>query len=193
MSPKIEFVKNGLIIEDKILVISDLHIGYDEYLGIGNFEVVEQILKDLKDIFNNKKINKTIILGDLKHEFGKISDKEWRDTLKVLDFIKSNCKSIILIKGNHDNILLPIVKRREIKIKDFYQWKDFCFLHGDNIWEKCFLSKILILGHLHPSIKLSDEYKSERYKCFLKGMWKRKKIYVLPSFNEISFGYDLKK
>ena len=66
-------------------------------------------------------------------------------------------------------------------------------MHGNKMYGDCFKhSKILMLGHLHPSITLSDKYKGEKFKCFLRGNWMRKQVYVLPSFSPISFGYDLK-
>ena len=214
----IKFLEDSLLINNNILVLSDLHIGYEEYLyreSLFQRIQLKDIIEKLKRIFyllakENITIKKIIILGDLKHEFGEISDTEWRETLFVLDFLLAKIKSkgnslhpkmksqlskekIILVKGNHDTILGPIAKKREIKLKDYYKIKDLCFIHGNRLYKNCLdNSKILVLGHLHPSIILSDEYKREKYKCFLKGKWKNKQIYILPSFSEITFGYNLK-
>jgi len=207
---RIKFLDNALLINDienKILVIADLHIGYEE-------SVVEKslfpriqthdIITSLSRIFDklskqNIKLDKIIILGDLKHEHGKISEAEWRETLYVLDFISKKAKEIILIKGNHDNILGPIANKRNIQIILFYQYDDILFMHGNKEYKTAFKTKnkkdkaikILILAHLHPAITLSDEYKKEKYKCFVLGNYKRKQVYILPSFNPISIGYDL--
>ena len=48
----------------------------------------------------NKKIETIIVNGDLKHEFGAISEQEWRNVLKLLDYLGQHCGEIILIKGN---------------------------------------------------------------------------------------------
>ena len=204
---KIRFLEDSLIANDEILIIGDTHIGYEEYLyGRYVFPRVQlkEMIEKLDRIFrllekDNIKIKKVVILGDLKHEFGEISDSEWRETLQFLDYLIAKVSvnnkegnKIILIKGNHDNILGPIANKREIKIKDYYKTKEICFIHGDKLSKGCEDSKILIVGHLHPSISLDDEYKTEKYKCFLKGKWKRKQVYFVPSFIPLSFGYDLK-
>jgi len=197
---KIEFMNDCLLIDNGILVLSDLHLGYEDVLvGRGIFPRIQlkDILNKLNNIFwdlnlRGIKLKQIVICGDLKHEFGEISDSEWRETIKLLDFLLEKVNEIILIKGNHDNILGPIVSKREVKLKDYYKIRDICFLHGDKLEERWVKdSKILILGHLHPAVSISDEYKREKYKCFLKGKWKRKQVYVLPSFSEISNGYDL--
>lgn len=187
---------------ENILVFSDFHIGYEEHIvseGIFPNIQLKEIIKDLKGIFDNLKkqkvkLTKIIILGDLKHEFGGISDTEWRDTLRVLDFLEQHCKDIILIKGNHDTILGPIARKRNIIVKPYYKYKDVLFMHGHKEYKRALAKdySIILLGHLHPAISLKDKYKKEKYKCFLTGKWKKKQVYVLPSFSNISFGYDLK-
>jgi len=44
--------------------------------------------------------------------------------------------------------------------------------------------KTWVLGHLHPSVLLSDKakIKREKYKCFLTGNFRGKEIIVVPSF-----------
>jgi putative SbcD/Mre11-related phosphoesterase len=202
--PEIKFLEDCLLINQKILVITDLHIGYEEYLckeSLIQRTQLKEILEKLNNVFETLKkekitIEKVIILGDLKNEFGEISDAEWRETLILIDYLIEKIKTkgkIILIKGNHDNILGPIAKKREIKLKNYYKIKNICFLHGDKICKNYLKNTdILILGHLHPSITLSDDYKREKYKCFLKGVWKNKEVYVLPSLSQITFGYELK-
>ena len=77
---------------------------------------LDSIFKKLK----NKKIERIIVNGDLKHEFGTISDQEWRNTLKLIDYLGQHCDEIILIKGNHDTILDPIAKKRDVRVLDHY-------------------------------------------------------------------------
>jgi len=201
MVPKIKFLEDSLLIDNEILVFGDLHMGYEDTLtGKGVFP--RRQLKDTIEKLNNiffslnmkaRKIKQIIILGDLKHKFGEISDAEWRETIKLLDFLIKQCKKIILIKGNHDNILGPIAQKKEVKLKNYHKIKNICFLHGDKLYKNCLGNcNIIIMGHLHPVISLNDKYKREKYKCFLVGKWKRKRAYVLPSFGKTSFGYDLR-
>ncbi|MEK6859212.1 MAG: metallophosphoesterase [Nanoarchaeota archaeon] len=209
----IRFLHDCLLVDNSVLVLGDLHIGYEEHIaekGIFPRIQLKEIIEKLNSVFWNLsmrgvKIKQVVILGDLKHEFGGISDVEWSETLAFLDYLDKkitgnidNVKKdrIILVKGNHDNIIGPIAKKREIRVVDFYKYKEICFMHGDKLHGKCFeKSDVLIIGHLHPAITLSDKYKKEKYKCFLHGNWKfdgkTREVYILPSFSPIGFGYDL--
>ncbi len=183
----------------KTLVISDVHLGFEEALNksgmlIPRFqykitiERLEKILKGLKP-------DKIIITGDLKHEFGEISHTEWKDTLNFLDFLSKHCKKIVLIKGNHDILLGPIAKKKNIEIVDNFVLSDIIILHGNKIPETIEFSKAktVIIGHEHPAISISNEIRTETYKCFLVGKFKNKKLIVLPSFNLLVEGTNILK
>ena len=201
----IKFLNKALLIENKkrILVLGDLHLGYEEAMNkvgilIPRFQF-QETLKELKEIFREiGKVDEIVILGDFKHEFGGINKQEWRDVLRVLDFLKKMGGKVVLIKGNHDSILGPIAQRKEVKIKDFYvkclgEKERICFLHGHKNFLKCLDKniKILIMGHRHPAVVLQDKYKKERYKCFLRGKWKKKDVIILPSFFPFIEGSDV--
>jgi hypothetical protein len=190
--------------KEKILVISDLHIGYEFMLrekGVGfPLNLYKTMKEDMKKILKRvvkkyEKIKKIIILGDLKHEFGRINQEEWRNVLDFIDFLKKKNKEseIILIKGNHDVILGPLVKNKNVKIVDFLVIEDFCFFHGDKIFKECLDKKVKfwILGHKHPAINISEGYKSELFKCFLFGEYVQKKLIILPSFFPLIEGSDV--
>jgi len=183
---------------EKILCISDLHIGYENSLNsagvfLPRFQF-EQIMSDLKRIFEKTgKVKEVVINGDLKHEFGKISEQEWNETLKVLDFLQKNAGKVVLVKGNHDKSLEPIARRMEIEVVDFYVGGNTRFSHGERLIPECFDKKIerIVLGHRHPAVSISDKYKKERYKCFLVGKYKKKEVIILPSFFPLIEGSDI--
>ncbi len=141
----------------------------------------------------DKIINKIILLGDLKHEFSGLTKDERNELVNFLGYLEKKCREIIVIRGNHDNYLLNIIAGKGIKLWDFYKWKEFCFSHGDRnfkeIWDKKI--KYLVIGHLHPAIVLRDGIKAEKYKCFLEGKFKGKKIIIVPSFIEIGEGANI--
>jgi len=202
----IRYLHDSLLIDNSILVFSDFHIGYEEHISVkGALPDLQlrEIIEKLDGIFSLLRkeeviISQIIILGDLKHEFGGISDKEWTETLELLDYLdekvdkKTKKDRIVLTKGNHDNIVGPIARKRDVVLEEYYEKNGIGFMHGNKMHEKCFDNNdILIMGHLHPSITLSDKYKREKFKCFLHGKWDGKGVFVLPSFSPISFGYDL--
>jgi uncharacterized protein len=189
----IEIIDLALYLKkEKILIISDLHLGYEEALNkqgilIPRFQF-EEIIRKLEAIL--KKVNPKIIIinGDLKHEFGRISSLEWKQVTDLLDFFKN--KEIILIKGNHDNILGPIAKKKNVKLVDKYETENILITHGHKIPRK--LNKTVIIGHEHPAISFNNRV-DQKYKCFLMGKYKRKTLIVTPSFNLVSPGTDITK
>ena len=218
ISPKIEIVDLSLYF-NATLVIADVHIGYEEALNKQGILVprlqLEEMLKRMDKIFRhlkNKKIERIIVNGDLKHEFGTISEQEWRNTLKFLDLLAKHCDEIILIKGNHDNILGPIAKKRNVKIlenyliepvkKEYINEKTLTIkrtknktlvLHGDKIPDKESLKDVstIIIGHEHPAVSIKEGPRVEQFKCFLKGKYKGRDLIVQPSFNPMAEGTDL--
>lgn len=196
ISKNIKIIDLGLVV-GRTLIIADTHIGYEEALNkqgvlIPRFQFTE-IIKRLEKILKKIKVNKIIINGDIKHEFGKISNQEWRHTLKLVDFLAKHGK-LILLKGNHDTILGPIAKKRNLEILDHYFIKDILVVHGDKIDNKLIKkSKTIIIGHEHPAVSLKEDPRVETYKCFLKGKYKGKTLIVQPSFNLVTEGTDILK
>ena len=198
--PGIEMVGLALFLEhEKTLIISDLHIGLEESLNkegilVPRFQL-KRLMEELGRVLEKTHPKTVVINGDLKHEFGTISEQEWRDTLKVLDFLSRNTQEIILIKGNHDKILGPIAVKRNLKVTPSLKIGDILILHGDKIPSPSALEgiKTLIIGHEHPAVSIRDTIRSELFKCFLLGTYSRKKLIVMPSFNYVTEGTDILK
>lgn len=197
----LEAIDLALYIKDeKILAVSDFHLGYEaELRKKGIFIPTHQFAdtrKRLKNIFKKleaegKKLKTIIITGDLRHEFGAVSLQEYLDVKEILAFMKLHAEKVILLKGNHETMSNYI--KKFVSVRNYFLTKGIAFLHGDKIPNKkeILQKKIFIIGHEHPAIKLSDSVVSEKTKCFLKGKWRSKLLIVLPSFNLITEGTDI--
>jgi uncharacterized protein len=177
-----------------LLIIGDLHIGYEESLNKQGVLVPRFAFKDLLlrlEKVLDKKYDTIVVNGDIKHEFGQISSQEWRETLKILDLLLSHTRKVILVKGNHDTIIGPIANKRNVKIVNSYKAGDIFILHGDNLVDIPKEAKTIIIGHEHPGIMLQEPGRKEAYKCFLKGTYKRKNMIVMPSYNPVVYGSDV--
>ena len=178
-----------------ILVIGDLHIGYEAMLRQSGVLIperqVKDIIRDIKesiDILKAKKytLNKIVFIGDIKHGFG--FEFEERDEFEqVLEFLGGifSPENIIFIKGNHDTIDYS----PDSSMKDFYVDDEVIFIHGHEQVKEAMKEniKMVVMGHLHPCVVIKDGVKKETYKCFLEGSSKNKKVIVMPSvldFNE---------
>ncbi len=188
-----QFIGKTLYLEKpKILVIGDLHLGYEyTFRESGSLIPATQFQdtkKDLELVFKElkkqkKKIEKVIFLGDVKHFFA-YNRGEKNLFLELLVLIGNHVKrdDIIVLKGNHE-------KMAEIADKhlvDYYIEDGLAFIHGDKEYSEIFKNNIstIIMGHLHPAITLIDsqKIKKEKYKCFLIGKYKGKEAIILPSF-----------
>lgn len=177
--------------EEGILVVGDLHIGYEHMLRQSGVLVPERQIKDmiaeLDEIFKKikkekQKLNKIIFLGDIKHAFG-FQFQERNEFRQVMDFLIQHVpkENIILIKGNHDTMDYSYGN-----MKEYYIDGELAFLHGHKPYPEMFDKKVkvVVIGHLHPSIILEEKpgVKREAYKCFLTGSYKNKTFIVVPSF-----------
>jgi len=192
----VKIVDLGLFFEkEKLLAISDVHIGYEEAMNKQGLLVprvqFKEIMIKLEKLLRLVRPNTVLINGDLKHEFGTISEQEWRDTLKFLDLISKYAKEIILIKGNHDMVLGPIAKKRNVSVLKDYSVGGVLFTHGDVINKK--KSKVIVIGHEHPAITLTKGIRHEKFKCFLKGKYKGAILIAMPSFFLITEGTDVQQ
>ena len=180
------------------LVISDLHIGYEDYLNEQGIYIplsqYPKIKKMLEVMLNDCEAETVVIVGDVKHEFGKASKQEWLETLDLLDFLRKRVKEVHIVRGNHDNFLIPILKKKEIPLHDpILQINDIAFVHGHkDISIEDLDCRYIILGHEHPAIALKTEMGSKKkYKCFLYGKFGEKKMIVLPSMHPLASGSEV--
>ncbi len=175
-----------------ILAVGDLHLGYNYALEQSGVLIPERqvhdIMEELKAIFEEIKekgfaLKKVVFIGDIKHSFA----YEWKEKnyfKDVMNFLKDYVKDkdIILIKGNHDTIDYSFSD----KLQDYFIDGELAFTHGHQLFMEVLDKKVktIIMGHLHPSVTLSDKpkIKREKYKCFLIGKFNNKEVIILPSF-----------
>jgi putative SbcD/Mre11-related phosphoesterase len=197
----IEIVDLALYLsEQKILVLADLHIGIEESFVKQGVLIPKFHFRDLvtrvEGIFEQlarakKSVEVVVINGDLKHEFGTISEEEWRNTLKMLDYLSRKCKRIVLLQGNHDKILGPIADKRKVEFAEEFVVGDVMMCHGNRIPEIPASVKTVVIGHDHPAVSIHEELRTEKYKCFIVGKWERKTLIVQPSLNPLTEGTDV--
>ncbi|MCD6367627.1 MAG: metallophosphoesterase [Candidatus Aenigmarchaeota archaeon] len=197
--------KPALITENS-LVIGDLHLGIEYELYKSGFSLpssINKILEMIKTILESEKVEKLILLGDVKHNVPEISFQESRE---IPIFLKelSNLVEVHIVPGNHDGKIenlspenIIVHERKGFLLNDTY------FNHG-HTWPGKELTKAkrLIIAHLHPAIEFLDS-SGYRYiePCWLRCVPNAKKIeekygkkvrcenvIVVPAFNPIITG-----
>jgi putative SbcD/Mre11-related phosphoesterase len=191
-----EIVDLGLLI-DRTLIISDLHIGYEQALNRDGIMVprfqYKKILERLQEIINSFEIDRIVVNGDIKHEFSRITRQEWDEALNFIIFLKNNFDEVILLKGNHDNFTKFIADKTDLRVYETYTLGDFIIMHGDKIPDDLMTmnESTIVIGHEHPCIGIRNGERFEKIKCYLKGDYQEKNLIVMPSFNFVSEGSDI--
>ena len=147
---------------ERVVVIGDLHIGWEVTLAQQGIHIPSQtnkMLSRLRVIIQNEKPTRLLILGDVKHSVTAAELEEWRDVPEFFEALLKLVPSIQVILGNHDGNLEPLTPSQVelIPPTGVALWKKFGLLHG-HAWPAPGLlgCETLILGHLHPAVTLRD-------------------------------------
>ncbi|KAA2280046.1 metallophosphoesterase [Candidatus Nitrosocosmicus agrestis] len=143
---------------EKFLIISDVHIGWEERLRKAGLKVdlsgnVIEMVRVLLDVQHKTGISNLIILGDLKSSTSIITKSEWGN---VPLFIRTLEKSfnIFIIPGNHDgklSHLLPL--NTNLLLPSGLRIDDVLLFHGHTRPRITSDINRIIIGHLHPVLK----------------------------------------
>ena len=200
---QIRLVNNypALIIEgqEKNLVITDLHIGFEDNLSqnnifLGKNTTVNESIKEVEKILVKTKPDSLILLGDIKSGIKSITKTEWNDVPIFLEKIKKRI-NMTIIPGNHDaNIEKLIPEGISLATTKGMIIEDTLLTHGHTMPSENFssVSKI-IMGHVHPvffqekSI-INGERVWVTIKCNKQKIFPSKtgnlEIIIIPTFNK---------
>jgi putative SbcD/Mre11-related phosphoesterase len=147
---------------ERVMVIGDLHIGWEVTLGQQGIHVPSQtskMLQRLTAIIEQKRPSRLILLGDVKHSVTGAELEEWRDVPDFFERLIKLVPSVQVIVGNHDGNLEPLTpsKVELLSPSGVALWGRFGLLHG-HAWPSPGIlgCETLILGHLHPAVILRD-------------------------------------
>lgn len=193
----------------KALVLADLHIGYEEEKrNRGVLLPAAQrrlFIDEIERLLERHDVERIVLAGDVKHEFGRISQQEWSGVLGFLRRLQEHAV-VEVIAGNHDTLLAPILAKEPIPLVKSALLGDVLVVHGDATLkelieegalkkEELAAAKTVVMGHEHPALRLTDGIRTETVKCFLVGKTRQGRrslpLVVVPSFNPLSYGTDV--
>ncbi|MCQ5377007.1 MAG: metallophosphoesterase [Candidatus Methanomethylicia archaeon] len=181
----------------KALVIADLHIGYEAALrekGIHMPDSSYPLIKRTIDcLLKSTGATQIIILGDLKHEFGKPSAQEWIEVMDLLEYLSVSKKEVHVVRGNHDNLINRILSRYDVTLHERSMLMGTIFLaHGDKVFTVPERVRTIITAHEHPAVISRDKSGSRyKFKCFLIGKIGKKRLIVMPALSPLSSGVGI--
>ncbi|MEM0480721.1 MAG: metallophosphoesterase [Candidatus Aenigmatarchaeota archaeon] len=179
-----KFLKEGAVFlkKEKLLIIGDLHIGYEFELKQKGINVEIDLKEILENVIKKTSANKIVLLGDTKHSIFKPNKKEKEKLLDFFNFLDKKFEKIFVVKGNHDAFLEEIIRNEKVKIfpSRGFKYKDYGFFHGNSKpLKKVLESKVAFCSHFHVK-----EFETISF-VISKG---KPKIVILPPFNPLILG-----
>ena len=173
--------------EEKILIMSDLHLGKTGHFRKSGIAIPQAIFKeDMQRLVTQLQIFKprqVIIIGDMFHSYDNKEHEfflKWRQDFADIP--------IHLVKGNHDILKEAWYAKAGITInKCELTIGDFVFVHDFNdcsIPDKGYIFS----GHIHPGVTVRGAGRqSLHFPCFYFG----KEYAVLPAFSKFTGTYTI--
>ncbi|MFY3741584.1 MAG: hypothetical protein HMLIMOIP_002041 [Candidatus Nitrosomirales archaeon] len=180
---------------EDVLLVSDIHLGLeDQREKIGMHipgSIMTQILECIVTPIKSLNCKRIVLLGDVKHEFGRPSEAEWFSIKKFIKALRDiDCEPEV-VRGNHDNYIVYVLKELGIKLHDPSLRLGDCYLtHGHQDLEDDYRdAKYIFMGHEHPAVVVKDDVGvKHRFKAFLSGTINNRTVTVLPSISPLSYG-----
>ncbi len=162
--------ESGALKIGKKIVLSDLHLGI---LGFPDYSLLDRIV----EIYEKSKAETLILNGDIKHNLGKA---EIFSVKRFMDELKDSVSELIVIRGNHDNLLKNV-----LELRDYLFERKILITHGHKRIEALNDAKKIVVGHAHPAVLIKDRVGGVKERAWMIGKDCGKEAIVMPAFNEI--------
>ena len=179
-----------------IAIIADMHIGYEAWGPLGMAPLTLDTMKNsLREIKHRYMPEILVVAGDFKHSFSKARGMEWRSVRDGLEFLAKSFPEVHIIRGNHDNYLINVIKRLMHEGYENIFWHedfidgDLRIFHGHKNYY--INGKWNIMGHEHPAVEVGDSLAKRKYPASIVDT--QRKIIVLPAFSPIMYGVVARK
>ncbi|MEA2089963.1 MAG: metallophosphoesterase [Thermoproteota archaeon] len=174
--------------KERMLVVADLHIGWELSLAQKGVHVPSQtpkLLNKMLQLIDLCKPTKLIFLGDVKHTVAKLDIREWQDIPDFFEVLQKKVPDIEVVPGNHDGNLTPLLPAN-VKILPYsgLAVEDVGLFHG-HAWPKPELlqCRTLVTAHVHPTAVFRDPL----------GFQIREQVWVKANFNSRKLAKNLLK
>jgi hypothetical protein len=185
--------------DQRYVVISDLHIGFESELNsrginISSESYVNEMLSDLSSIIRKAEPDAVVLLGDLKSSIHTITRAEWNAIPNFLQRLSTMAK-VFLVPGNHDgNISHLVPSNVRVNSGKGMLLDDTLLVHGHALPARTGDSiNRVVMGHLHPVfLKEGSAISGQRVWVYLKvekrTLFRNSEgmidLIVMPTFNK---------
>jgi uncharacterized protein len=147
---------------ERILVIADLHLGWEVTLARQGIHVPSQVprhLERISKLIHDTNCHQLVLLGDVKHAVAKVELEEWKYVPEFFEGLAEIIPTIHVVPGNHDGNLEPLTPPsvRIHQSPGLVLWNSVGLFHG-HAWPSPNLLACnhLVMGHIHPVVVFKD-------------------------------------
>lgn len=148
------------------LLVSDLHLGLEKEMASKGFRIPpysQKMLDRINSIAERNRLNRVMVVGDVKHSIGKVQDVDWSILPWFFGALLDIFQSVEVVPGNHDGMigrLLPsrvklhsaegtvIGERRKVGVAHGHSWPS----------KEVIASKTIVMGHSHFRYEMRDRF-----------------------------------
>lgn len=180
----------ALIVPEEVLVIADLHLGWEAALEEDGLSLprvqTAKIESYVRDLIDGVSPSKLVVAGDLKHNFSRNLTQEWQDVSRFVRGL-SEAVPIEVVKGNHDNFLALILREVDTPLSRETDVGGVRIIHGHAGVRS---DAPTVIGHIHPSVGLRDGVDAAvKDRCFLYS--EDANMLILPALSLVASGLDV--
>lgn len=175
--------------EPKTVVVADAHLGYGwAQRRRGELGPVEDSKSQpkLRSLMQELRPSRVVFLGDLVHAPKPAAEE--REAIEAT-LRELACEAeLVLVRGNHDRAFGRDFGHLNVAVVEAWQHNGVTALHGDRLGRVAIPEGHLVVGHLHPVLRVKDAA-GARQKLHLFLVAGR--VTVMPAFSPFSGGFDV--
>lgn len=148
------------------LLVSDLHLGLEKEMASKGFRLPpysQKMLDRMNSMAEKNRLNRVIVVGDVKHSIGKVQDIDWGIIPWFFGTLLDIFQAVEVVPGNHDGgirSLLPsrvklhpaegtvIGGRRKVGVTHGHSWPS----------PDVIASRTIVMGHSHFRYEMRDKF-----------------------------------
>ena len=149
------------------LLISDLHLGLEKEMARKGFRVpsyTAKMVERIKKIADEYKVERIVILGDVKHSVGKVEDIDWGILPWFFETMLDLFPVVEVVPGNHDGSIKTFVPQR-VRLHPsagavLGEGRSRVGVAHGHAWpsEAAIATGRLVIGHSHFTYEMRDKF-----------------------------------
>jgi len=148
------------------LLVSDLHLGLEKEMAKKGFRIPpysQKMLDRINALAEANKLNRIVVVGDVKHSIGKVEDIDWGIVPWFFGALLDFFPSVEVVPGNHDALigsLLPSKVKLHPSEGAVLGTRDKVGVAHGHSWPSAEVisAKTLVMGHSHFRYEMRDRF-----------------------------------